>query len=61
MDILNDRQKGMSYVELGKPHLMNSRTAERYARSPYKPEYSLTQPKPTQLDAYYLQIDQWLE
>ena len=40
---------------------MDTRTAKRYAQSPQKPEYTLTQPKPTKLDAYKQQIDQWLE
>ncbi len=45
---------------LGKiPH--SPRTAKRYAQSPQKPEYTLTQPKPTKLDAYKQQINQWLE
>ena len=60
MDIRSDRQKGMSYVELGKKYHMDPRTAKRYAQSPQKPEYTLTQPKPTKLDAYKQQIDQWL-
>ena len=47
MDIRSDRQKGMSYVELGKKYHMDPRTAKRYAQSPQKPEYTLTQPKPT--------------
>ena len=61
MDIRSDRQKGMSYVELGKKYHMDPRTAKRYAQSPQKPEYTLTQPKPTKLDAYKQQVDQWLE
>ena len=61
MDIRSDRQKGLSYVELGKKYHMDPRTAKRYAQSPQKPEYTLTGPKPTKLDAYKQQIDQWLE
>ena len=61
MDIRGDRQKGMSYVELGKRYHIDPRTAKRYAQSPQKPEYTLTAPKPTKLDAYKQQIDQWLE
>lgn len=61
MDIRSDRQKGMSYVELGKKCHMDPRTAKRYAQSPQKPEYTLTQPKPIKPDAYKQQIDQWLE
>ena len=60
-DIRSDRQKGMSYVEQGKKYHMDPRTAKRYADSPEKPEYTLTGPKPTKLDAYKQQIDQWLE
>lgn len=61
MNIRNDRQKEMSYVELGKKYHMDLRTAKRYAQSPQKPEYTLTQPKTTKLDAYKQQVDQWLE
>ena len=61
MDIRSDRQKGMSYVEPGKKYHMDPRTAKRYAQPPQKPEYTLTQPKPTKLDAYKQQVDQWLE
>ena len=61
MDIRSDRQKGLSYVELGKKYHMDQRTAKRYAESPQKPVYTLTGPKPSKLDAYKQQIDQWLE
>ena len=61
MDIRSDRQKGLSYVELGKRYHMDPRTAKRYAESPQRPEYTLTGPKPTKLDAYKQRIDQWLE
>ena len=40
MDIRSDRQKGLSYVELGKKYHMDPRTAKRYADSPTKPEYT---------------------
>lgn len=33
MDIRSDRQKGMSYVELGRKYHMDPRTAKRYAES----------------------------
>ena len=61
MDIRSDRQKGLSYTELGKKYHMDPRTAKRYAESPQKPEYTLTGPKPTKLDPYKQKIDQWLE
>ena len=41
MEIRSDRQKGLSYVELGRKYHMDPRTAKRYAESPQKPEYTL--------------------
>ena len=52
MDIRSDRQKGLSYVELGRKYHMDPRTAKRYAESPQKPEYTLSEPKPTKMDPY---------
>ena len=61
MDIRSDRQKGLSYVELGKKYHMDPRTAKRYAESPQKPEYTLSQPKPTKMDPFKPLVDEWLE
>ena len=61
MEIRNDRLKGMSYTELGRKYHIDPRTAKRYAESPQRPEYTLSAPKPTKLDAYKQQVDQWLE
>lgn len=61
MEIRNDRLKGMSYTELGRKYHIDPRTAKRYAESPQRPEYTLSVPKPTKLDAYKQQVDQWLE
>ena len=61
MEIRNDRLKGMSYTELGRKYHIDPRTAKRYAESPQSPEYTLSVPKPTKLDAYKQQVDQWLE
>ncbi len=61
MDIRSDRQKGLSYTELGRKYHMDPRTAKRYAESPEKPEYTLSDPKPTKLDAYKQIVDEWLE
>ncbi len=47
MDIRSDFQKGLSYVEPGKKYHMDPRTAKRYAQSPEKPEYTLSEPNPT--------------
>lgn len=61
MEIRNDRLRGMSYTELGKKYHIDPRTAKKYAESPRRPEYTLTGPKPSKLDAYKQQIDLWLE
>ena len=61
MDIRIDREKGMSYVELGRKYHMHPRTAKRYAESPQKPEYTLSEPKPTKMDPYKQIVDEWLE
>ena len=61
MDIRSDRQKGLSYVELGRKYHMDPRTAKRYAESPQKPEYALSEPKPTKIDPYKQIVDEWLE
>ena len=61
MEIRNDRLKGMSYIELGKKYHIDPRTAKRYAESPQRPEHTLSAPKPTKLDEYKQQVDQWLE
>jgi transposase len=61
MDIRTDRQKGLSYTEIARKHHIDPRTAKRYAESPQRPEYTLTEPKPSKLDAYKHQIDMWLE
>ena len=61
MDIRIDRQKGLSYVELGRKYHMDLRTAKRYAESPQKPEYTLSEPKPTKMDPYKQLVDERLE
>jgi transposase len=61
MDIRTDRQKGLSYVELGRKYHMDPRTAKRCAESPQKPEYTLSEPKPTKMDPYKHIVDEWLE
>ncbi len=53
-------QKGLSYVELGRKYHMDPRTAKRYAESPQKPEYTLSEPKP-KMDPYKQIVDEWLE
>ena len=61
MDIRSDKQKGLSYVELGRKYHIAPRTAKRYAESPQKPEYTLHEPKPTKMDPHKQIVDEWLE
>ena len=61
MEIRNDRLKGMNYKDLGKKYHIDPRTAKKYAESPQRPEYTLSEPKPNKLDKYKQQIDLWLE
>lgn len=48
----------MSYVELGKKYHMDQRTAKRYAESPERPKYTLSEPKPTKMDPFKPMVDE---
>lgn len=61
MDIRADYKKGLSYTELGIKHNIDWRTAKKYAHNEHKPKYELSEPKPSKLDPYKVQIDLWLE
>ena len=61
MDIRRNRQKELSYAELGRKYHTDPRTAKWYAESPQKPEYILSEPKPTKMDPYKQLVDEWLE
>lgn len=61
MEIRSDRQKGLSFKEIGRKHNVDRRTAKRYAEALEKPIYQLNEPKPSKLDPYKHQIDIWLE
>ncbi|WP_204791380.1 hypothetical protein [Oscillibacter sp. CU971] len=61
MHIRSERQKGLNYVELGRKYHMDPRTAKRYAELPQKPEYTLSEPKPTKMAPYKQIVDEWLE
>ncbi len=61
MDIRNERKKGLSYAEIARKHHIDPRTAKKYAESPEKPVYTLSEPKPSKLDPYKHLIDMWLE
>lgn len=61
MEIRSDHQKGLSYSELGRKYNIDRRTAKKYAESDSRPEYVLTDSKPSKLDPYKRQIMIWLE
>lgn len=61
MEIRSDHQKGLSYSELGRKYNIDRRTAKKYAESDSRPEYVLTDSKPSKLDPYKSQITVWLE
>lgn len=61
MEIRSDHQKGLSYSELGRKYNIDRRTAKKYAESESRPEYVLTDSKPSKLDPYKPQIVMWLE
>ena len=61
MELKADYQKGLSYSELGRKYNIDRRTAKNYAQSDSRPEYVLTESKPSKLDPYKPQINIWLE
>ena len=60
MEIRADHQKGLSYAELARKYNIDRRTAKKYAESHSRPEYVLTDAKPSKLDPYKPQIMIWL-
>lgn len=56
MDIRADRQKGLTYTQIGRKYGIDSRTAKKYAQTEKKPEYK-SRPKESILDAYKEAID----
>ena len=61
MELKSDRQKGLSYKEIGRKYNIDRRTAKKYAQSDSRPEYVLTEAKPSKLDPYKVQINIWLD
>ena len=61
MELKADHQKGLSYSELGRKYNIDRRTAKKYSQSDSRPEYVLTDSKPSILDPFKPQISIWLE
>lgn len=61
MDIRSDRQKGMSYTDIGKKYHIDPRTAKKYAEAETKPAYQLQEKKRSKLDLYKQRVDIMLE
>jgi transposase len=61
MELKADYQKGLSYSEMGRKYNIDRRTAKKYAQSDSRPEYFLTENKPSKLDPFKPQISIWLE
>lgn len=61
MEIRNDRNKGLSYAELGRKYGIDQRTAKRYAESAEAPAYTLKEAKPSKLDNFKGQVKLLLE
>ena len=61
MELKADYQKGLSYSEISRKYNIDRRTAKKYAQSDSRPEYVLTESKPSKLDPYKTQISIWLE
>jgi len=61
MEIRSDRLKGLSYTEIARKYHIDPRTAKKYAESDTRPEYVLSEAKPSKLDPYKDQIVIWLE
>lgn len=61
MEMRSDRQKGLSFTEIGRKHNVDRRTAKRYAEASQKPDYQLSEPKASKLDPFKNQIAIWLE
>jgi transposase len=61
MELKADHKKGLGYAALGRKYQLDWRTAKKYAHSDSRPEYVLSEAKPSKLDPYKPQINAWLE
>lgn len=61
MEIRADHQKGLSYSKIERKYNIDRRMAKKYAQSDSRPEYELTDSKPSKLGPYTEQITIWLE
>ncbi len=61
MDIRSDRNKGLSYVELGEKYNIDRRTAKKYCESDIKPKYQYKRPKRKFMEDYADYVEELLE
>lgn len=61
MEIRSEKQKGLTYTEIGRKHHIDPRTAKKYAESDSVPKYAIRKKRPSKLDPHKDFIDMLLE
>jgi len=61
MEIRSEKQKGLTYTEIGRKHHIDPRTAKKYAESDSVPKYATRKKRPSKLDPHKDFIDMLLE
>ena len=61
MEIRSEKQKGLTYTEIGRKHHIDPRTAKKYAESDSVPRYATRKKRPSKLDPHKDFIDMLLE
>ncbi|MBQ8260919.1 MAG: IS21 family transposase [Lachnospiraceae bacterium] len=61
MEIRNEKQKGLTYTEIGRKHHIDPRTAKKYAESDSVPKYTTRKKRPSKLDPHKDFIDMLVE
>ena len=52
MEIRSEKQKGLTYTEIGRKHHIDPRTAKKYAESNSVPKYAARKKRPSKLDPH---------
>lgn len=61
MEIRSEKQKGLTYTEIGRKHHIDPRTAKKYAESDSVPKYATRKKRSSKLDPHKDFIDMLLE